>query len=98
MAKHGFWNKVDKTKTCWNWKGSLTHNGYAQFTREGKRWRVCRWLWTFLHGPIADNHQVLHKCDNRACVRLTHLFIGTPKDNTQDMIRKGRDRFIWSHH
>lgn len=33
---------------------------------------------------------VLHRCDNRACWRVSHLFLGTKKDNTIDMYSKGR--------
>lgn len=34
--------------------------------------------------------QVLHKCDVRNCVNPDHLFIGTQKDNINDMDSKGR--------
>jgi hypothetical protein len=36
--------------------------------------------------------QILHRCDNRACVNPNHLFVGMQKDNVTDAISKGRQR------
>lgn len=49
-----------------------------------------RVAWIKAHGPIPDGLQVLHRCDNPPCVLLAHLFLGTPQNNTDDMIEKGR--------
>ena len=46
--------------------------------------------WIMEFGPIPDGLLVLHKCDVRNCVRPGHLFLGTYKDNMDDMYAKGR--------
>lgn len=33
----------------------------------------------------------MHSCDNRACVKPTHLSCGTQRQNMQDMARKMRN-------
>ena len=64
--------------------------GYAMLYRDGKMVRAHRQAWIDAHGPTPRTTLVCHKCDNPRCSRLSHLFIGTHKDNSQDMARKGR--------
>jgi hypothetical protein len=51
-----------------------------------------RVAWQLKYGDIPPGLCVLHKCDNPMCVCPEHLFLGTRKENTMDMMRKGRNR------
>lgn len=62
-------------------------------TIDGKQQHASRAVWEEAHGPIPEGHLICHHCDNRPCFELLHLFLGTPKDNTQDCIAKGRFHF-----
>lgn len=46
--------------------------------------------WELHYGKIPDGMHVLHSCDNRACVRPEHLFLGNHQENMIDRDRKGR--------
>lgn len=97
-----FWEKVDKKGAieCWNWTGAKAQNGYGKFywgTEHGRR--ICMnshkasWLLSRGHIPKHRSYHglcVLHKCDNGMCVNPRHLWLGTNKDNADDMIKKGR--------
>lgn len=86
-----FWNKVEKTNTCWLWTASKSHNGYGViWIKDIGNVRVHRFSWELHVGPIPDGLCVLHKCDVPACVNPEHLFLGTRKDNAADMVKKGR--------
>jgi hypothetical protein len=48
-----------------------------------------RIAWILSHGPIPDGMYICHHCDTKACVRPSHLFVGTAADNTHDAMEKG---------
>jgi hypothetical protein len=95
-----FWMFVDKKEAddCWNWTGNIQSNGYGRFSVGSKEdgsdgahrvsWRLAN------NQDIPKGMHIMHKCDNPSCVNPNHLTIGTAKQNTQDMIRKGRKKTI----
>lgn len=74
---------------CWGWRGSLSDGYGCLFSREYSIY-ANRASWVIHRGNIPDGFLVLHKCDNRSCTNPDHLFLGTSKDNTQDMMKKNR--------
>jgi hypothetical protein len=77
---------------CLNWRGARTSNGYGGITFLGKTYTVHRLAWLAHRGPIPSELRICHSCDNRLCLEPSHLFLGTPQQNTIDMIQKGRGR------
>jgi hypothetical protein len=85
-----FWNKVNKTKKCWEWLATKNNKGYGRIQVNGKSRLAHRISYGLKNGEIPRGLEVLHKCDNPLCVNPKHLFLGTHKDNLQDMAKKGR--------
>ncbi len=92
-----FWSKVHDRdgEGCWEWTASK-RKGYGFFQINHKVVTAHRYSWELHNGPIPNGLHVCHHCDNPACVRPDHLFVGTDKDNAIDKTAKGRNGLIGS--
>lgn len=67
-------------------------DGYPKICINWKHKKLSRYMYERFVGKIPFSQVIRHKCDVRGCINPDHLEIGTPKDNTNDMIERGRDR------
>lgn len=92
FRKDRFFSRVSKEKSgCWQWIGTTNKYGYGIICVDYKFKRAHRYSWEIHNGEIPKGLCVCHHCDNPKCVNPKHLFIGTKKDNTNDMMSKKRN-------
>jgi len=78
-------------KGCWVW-GGVIRGDYGAVVYNGKNSSVHRLAYSLYTNDwkLGRNEYICHSCDTPLCCNPTHLFKGTPKENTQDMWIKGR--------
>ena len=92
-----FWSKVDKhgpivrqaLGRCWLWTGSLRDGRYGYVWFGGKRERAHRVAFFYKHGHL-PSPQGLHRCDITFCVRPSHVYEGTQRQNVKDREERRR--------
>ena len=88
-----FWERVEMIPfhECWEWTGAIW-NGYGTIKNGQKPIQATHLSLRIAGRPLPSGMFACHHCDNRSCVRPSHLFHGTHLENLDDMIRKGRNR------
>lgn len=85
-----FLERVIQKEGCWDWKGVIHMDGYARLKTFKRNIGAHVFSWMLYKGEIPYKKCVLHKCDNKKCSNPDHLFLGSPADNSKDMVKKNR--------
>jgi hypothetical protein len=75
---------------CWMFLGAWDSHQYGIVWYGGHNKGAHIVSYEYHIGPVPKDKFVLHKCDHPWCVNPEHLFVGTKKENYDDMIAKGR--------
>lgn len=97
-----FWEKVDKDgpyverlrSRCWVWTANRSRRpdgsrAYGMITIDKRPCYAHRVSYEMANGKIPEGRWILHHCDNPACVRPDHLYVGDPQDNATDRVVRG---------
>ncbi len=88
-----FIEKISFKNGCWIWIGyKHPRTGQAGINIKGQCKIAYRVFYERFIGPT-NGLFVLHTCDNPACLKPSHLFLGTQDDNIKDMVKKNRQPF-----
>ena len=88
---------IDPETGCWVWQRYVSSNGYGRMRIGDRLHSAHRVFYSRARGPIPEGLQLDHICRNRKCVNPDHLFLGTVKDNSDDMIAKERAAWQKDH-
>lgn len=75
--------QVNRTNSCWLWRGTIDGRGYAAFKVNGRMTLVHRWSYERAKGAIPDGWFIDHLCLVKSCVNPDHLEAVTPRENTR---------------
>jgi len=87
-----FEDKYTKTMLgCWDWTAGTFHFGHGKFRYNNKFVKAHRFSFQLYTGESVEGKMCLHKCNRPGCINPTHLYLGTQKDNMQDILKANRN-------
>ncbi len=67
----------------------INYDGYPLYWWKKRVTRMARALYEWEFGKIPRGLVIRHKCNNRGCINLNHLCLGTQGDNVMDSVKWG---------
>ena len=83
---------------CWPWIGYVRETGYGVCGFRAVEYKAHRIAFFLSDGRLRTDMLVLHSCDNRRCCNPRHLRQGTPKQNSQDSVKRERNTRLRGEH
>jgi hypothetical protein len=81
---HSLLERTQAVDGCNMWQGAKRSNGYGVTMYMGKQTSTHRVMYTLVHGPVPDDMEVDHICNQRACINPDHLQLVTHAQNMRN--------------
>lgn len=96
-AREAFWEKVQKTASCWLWTAAVAGSyGRVQYQGRVRQAHIVAWEWD--NGLVPAGLELDHLCRQRLCVRPSHLEAVTHQVNMERGINQyGQERCSKGH-